>query len=87
MTPEICPSCGADVPRNARCCPECGADETTGWSDAAAAGDLGIPEEKFDYAGFSQEELGGQTKPRNIRWLWWFTALGLVILFLFFWFR
>jgi NMD protein affecting ribosome stability and mRNA decay len=32
MTLEICPNCGADVPRNAKACPECGSDENSGWS-------------------------------------------------------
>ena len=32
-SPEVCPNCGADVPRNAKSCPECGSDESTGWSD------------------------------------------------------
>ena len=31
MTPEVCPNCGALVPRQAACCPECGADEKTGY--------------------------------------------------------
>ena len=26
MPPEICPACGAQVPRNAKACPECGSD-------------------------------------------------------------
>ncbi len=47
MPPEICPNCGADVPRNAKACPGCGADEKTGWSDSAYAGNLGIPGREF----------------------------------------
>src|ERR1041384_1119375 len=39
MTPEICPNCGAEVPRQAKACPECGSDEKTGWSEEAHAGD------------------------------------------------
>lgn len=80
--PESCPNCGADVPRNARACPECGADEKTGWSDSAYASRLGIPDEDFDYEKFVQEEFTPETKPRGIRWIWWATALILLILFL-----
>ena len=58
MSPEICPNCGADVPRGARSCPECGADEKTGWSDSATADRLGIPDDNFDYDKFVQEEFG-----------------------------
>ena len=43
MSPDSCPNCGADVPRNAKTCPECGSDEKTGWSDNAYAGRLGLP--------------------------------------------
>jgi RNA polymerase subunit RPABC4/transcription elongation factor Spt4 len=88
MPPETCPNCGADVPRNAKACPGCGADEKTGWSDSAIADNLGIPDENFNYDEFVKEEFGtGQVKPRGIRWVWWVTALLLVVLFLFFWFR
>lgn len=87
MPPEICPNCGAVVPRNAKSCPECGADEETGWSDSAQAANLGIPDEKFDYDEFVKEEFGQSPKPRGIHWLWWLTALVLVLLFLFAFFR
>jgi uncharacterized membrane protein YvbJ len=90
MTPETCPHCGADVPRQAKACPACGADETTGWSESAQAGNLGIPEENFDYDEFVKEEFGtgsGRVKPRGIHWLWWVTALVLIGVFLLFFFR
>jgi uncharacterized membrane protein YvbJ len=88
MPPEVCPNCGADVPRRAKACPGCGADEKTGWSDSAYASNLGIPEENFDYDDFVKEEFSAaNVKPRGIHWLWWLTALILVVLFLFFWFR
>ena len=84
MTPETCPNCGADVPRNAKVCPECGSDEKTGWSETAYAGKLGLPDEGFDYDNFVKEEIGsGRTKPRGISWLWRLVALLLVGLFLY----
>lgn len=75
------------MPRHARCCPACGADEKTGWSETAYASNLGIPDENFDYEEFVKAEFGQSPKPRGIHWVWWATALGLVILFLFFWLR
>ena len=87
MPLEVCPNCGADVPRKAKCCPGCGSDETTGWSDSAHAENLGVPDDNFDYEEFMKDEFGGRTKPRDIYWVWWLTALLLVLLFLFFWFR
>ncbi|HEY3852815.1 MAG TPA: zinc-ribbon domain-containing protein [Verrucomicrobiae bacterium] len=83
-TPETCPSCGADVPINAKACPECGADENTGWKEDSYAGNLGIPEESFDYEDFVKREFEGDKspKPRGISWLWWAVAIGLVALFL-----
>ena len=87
MPPEFCPNCGAAVPPKAKGCPACGADEKTGWSEAAHADNLGLPDDEFDYNEFVQAEFGGQTKPRGVHWLWWLTALGLIILFLVCWFR
>ncbi len=88
MPPEICPNCGAVVPRRAKACPGCGADEHTGWSDSAIADNLGIPEEHFDYGEFVKEEFGHrQVKPRGIHWVWWLTAVLLLGIFLFFYLR
>jgi hypothetical protein len=88
MPPETCPNCGADVPRNAQACPGCGADENTGWSDSAYAENLGIPDEHFNHDEFVKEEFGGtQVKPRGVHWVWWLTALVLVLLLLCLWLR
>ncbi len=88
MSPEVCPNCGAEVPRNAKACPGCGSDEKTGWSETAYASGLGLPDEEFDYDEFVKEEFGtARAKPRGIHWLWWLTALLLVLAFLFFFFR
>ena len=87
MTPESCPNCGADVPRNAKACPECGADENTGWSENAYASKLGLPDEGFDHDEFVKEEFGGERKPRGISWLWWLTAVILLALSVFLWLR
>jgi len=86
MPPETCPNCGADVPRNAKACPECGADEKSGWSDSAYADRLGIPDDEFDYDKFVKEEFSpSRVKPPGIHWIWWVTALILILL-LGFWF-
>ena len=82
MTPEVCPNCGAEVPRNAKACPECGSDETTGWSEEAHASGLDLPDEEFDYDKFVEEEFGGKKpKPRGIHWFWWLVAIVLLLAF------
>ena len=88
MAPENCPNCGADVPRYAKACPECGADEATGWSESAQVTHMGIPDENFDYDQFVKEEFGSRSaKPPRIHWVWWLTALLLVVLFVYYFFR
>jgi hypothetical protein len=89
MSPEVCPSCGADVPRNAQACPECGADENTGWSEEAGAGGLDLPDVDFDYGEFAKREFGiGKRSliPQGMHWFWWVVAIillgGLLFAFL-----
>jgi hypothetical protein len=84
MRPEVCPICGADIPRNAKACPECGADEKTGWSEEATAGGLDLPDDNFNYEEFVKREFGGGKKnpiPRGIRWYWWVVAVLIVAAF------
>jgi hypothetical protein len=82
MPPDVCPHCGAEIPRRAKVCPGCGADEQTGWSDKAYADNLGIPEENFDYEKYVKEEFGTkQVKPNGLHWIWWLTAVLLLIAF------
>ena len=88
MPPEICPNCGAEVPRDAKACPECGSDEETGWSDETHADGLDLPEDKFNYDDFVKREFGSQKHiPRGISWFWWVIAVVLLIVFVAFWLR
>ena len=80
MTPEVCPTCGAEVPPRAKACPECGADERTGWSDEADADNVGLPEDSFDYDEFVEREFKGKTPVRPFQWVWAAVALILVVL-------
>jgi len=83
MAPEICPNCGATVPRNAKACPQCGSDEQTGWSDAAETDGLDLPDENFDYDDFVKKEFGAKSPvPRGIKWYWWLVALLIILAFL-----
>lgn len=88
MTPEICPNCGAEVPRKAKSCPECGADEETGWSEEAHTSGLDLPDDSFDYNEFVKREFkGGGAVPRGVRWYWWVIALVMAGLLLTWWLR
>jgi uncharacterized membrane protein YvbJ len=81
--PEICPNCGAEVPRRARACPECGSDESTGWSDRATAQSLDLPDDEFSYDEFVEREFGKPKRsPRQI--FWWCVAVALLIASIFF---
>jgi len=86
MNPEICPNCGAGLPRRARSCPECGADENSGWSESTGTEHLDLPGEKFDYEEFTRREFGGRSpKPPGIHWFWWLTAIALLAAIFLFW--
>ncbi len=85
MPPEICPNCGADVPRKALACPECGADEKSGWSEDAYADRLGLPDDDFNYDEFVKEEFGPTRKarPRGISLFWWIVAILVLAAFVY----
>ena len=78
--PAVCPVCGEDVPRKALACPECGADHNSGWREDAGSYDgVDLPDE-FDYAEFTRKEFGGSLKPAGISWVWWVTAIVVIVL-------
>jgi hypothetical protein len=86
MSPEICPNCGAELPRQAKACPECGADERTGWAESAGTEHLALPEEEFDYQKFAEGEFGSPSpKPTGIHWFWWLVGLFVLAAMVFFW--
>lgn len=76
--PEICPACGAEVPRGARACPECGSDDSTGWSENARAQSLDLPDDEFNYDEFVEQEFG-KPKPARPHWIWIATAVALLV--------
>ncbi len=86
MTPEVCPHCGAEVPRGAKACPECGSDEATGWSEDARTDGLELPAESFDYEDFVKREFGRKSPvPRGVHWVWWLAAVLLIGLLVWLW--
>ncbi len=78
--PEICPSCGAEVPPRALACPECGADERTGWNEEATRSDgLDLPDDSADGGEILQTEgLQPRIRPKGVPWYWWVVGIGLL---------
>jgi ribosomal protein S27AE len=88
--PEVCPNCGAEVPRKAKACPECGACEETGWSPAAAISGLGLPDDEFDYDDFVKDEFGSGAPARHgTKWFWAVIAflLAAILMIMLFWWK
>ena len=88
MRPEICPNCGANVPRDAKACPECGSDEQTGWSEETHVDGIDLPDDNFDYDDFVKREFEGKTPvPRGMHWFWWLVAVIILGAFAWMWVR
>ena len=88
MPPEICPNCGANVPREAKACPECGSDEQTGWSEETHVDGIDLPDDNFDYDDFVKREFEGKTPvPRGMHWFWWLVAVIILGAFAWMWVR
>ena len=79
--PFVCPACGDEVPVGAKSCPECGACERSGWSEAARADGLGLPDDSFDYDKFVEGEFGGPPKRSGMSFIWWITAVVVLLAF------
>jgi hypothetical protein len=81
-TPEICPVCGEDVPRNVLACPQCGADDKSGWREDADRYDgVDLPEHDFNYDEFIKQEFGSQAKPAGLKTIWWIVGIILIVAF------
>jgi hypothetical protein len=81
MSRDVCPICGAELPKKAKACPECGSCEETGWSDDAQTSGLDLPDDEFNYDKFVKSEFGSSTemKPRGLHWFWWATGVVLLL--------
>ena len=83
-TPETCPVCGTDVPRNARACPECGADERSCWNEDDTRYDgLDLPDEA--YADEPAKRTSARSGGANTFWLIVavVTLVALILVFIF----
>ena len=82
-SPEICPVCGEDVPRDSLACPECGADHNSGWRDDAGTYDaLDLPDDDFNYDEVIRREFGSAPKRGGLKIVWWIAAIILIIVFI-----
>src|SRR5882762_656200 len=78
-----CPSCGENVPAQAKACSHCGACEKSGWNeDASSADGLDLPDDNFDYEKFTAEEFGAPRKLKGKELFWKITAIIVVVLIL-----
>jgi len=88
MPPEICPNCGATVPREAKACPECGSDEQTGWSEETHVDGIDLPDDSFDYEDFVKREFEDKRPvPGRMHWFWWIVAVVILGAFAWLWVR
>ena len=86
-TPEVCPVCGEDVPRDVQVCPECGADHSSGWRDDAVTYDgVDLAEDGFDYDVFVRQEFGSQAKLAGLKTVWWIVAIAMLVSLVFYFF-
>jgi predicted nucleic acid-binding Zn ribbon protein len=80
--PEVCPVCGADVPRDSLACPECGADHNSGWREDADTYDAVDLPEDFNYDEVIRKEFGAGPKRGGLKTVWWLAAIVLIIVFI-----
>ena len=89
VTHFICPGCGAEVRAGPQGCPKCnkaarrrGPAEPKPWEQDELYDGLDLDfsdDDEFDYDRFIAEEFGGPPKRSRREWLWWATALVLLV--------
>ena len=63
-----------------RGCARCASERATkSWEQDEVHDGLDLPDGDFDYEGFLEEEFGGGRKKTRMEWVWWATALVLVV--------
>jgi uncharacterized membrane protein YvbJ len=80
-TPEVCPVCGENVPRDALACLQCGTDHNSGWREDADTYDGVDLHEHFNYDEFVKQEFGFQAKPAALKTIWWIVGIVLILAF------
>ena len=98
----ICPGCGAELRVGVAGCPRCArptrkrrrrkvpaaGSVRRSWEQDPAQDGLGLPDDDFDYDEFVAREFGKVPHRRvPIRWYWWVTAVGLLVLMVYTGFR
>lgn len=93
----LCPGCDKEVRVGSRYCPYCNPPSRRRKRRRSAASGskrdstrdhsydgLDLPEDDFDYDEFVAREFGGRPHPKTrLKWYWWLTALGVLILMIF----
>jgi hypothetical protein len=74
-----CPHCGAALSDGADFCRACGSSDADGWGDAVDLGD-----DEFDYDDYIAAEFSGSGVNRQTPMFWRWVAIGLLILYGFF---
>jgi len=89
MTPDVCPNCGAEVPRaTPKPVPNAARMNKPAGRKTAYASQLGLPDENFDYDKYIKREFAGEkVVPRGIHWFWWLVALLVLSAFAYLWLR
>ncbi|HQZ27021.1 MAG: hypothetical protein KA250_13515 [Verrucomicrobiales bacterium] len=86
VTHFICPSCGAEIRISPKGCPKCNPPkrkrfqpEPDPWEREDTSDGISLPDDDFDYEHFLAEEFGGGPKRNRKQWLWWATAVALLV--------
>jgi hypothetical protein len=92
LTHFICPGCGDEIRIGPKGCPKCNRPkkkkfqpEPDPWDIADSSDGIGLPDDEFDYERFVAEEFGGGPKRSRKQWIWWITAVVLLMAIVWLW--
>ena len=81
----LCPGCGDEVKVGSKGCPKCNRLDPWEIEGNDIYDGLDLPDDDFDYDEFVDREFGKSVSTNRLKFVWWISAVILLIALIFAW--